>query len=320
MENRFNQFRNFILKIQQIFGNTLILKSIEHAFIKRSPAEFSPPIFVIGAPRTGSTLLYQLLIQRFHLAYMTNLQSFFYGSPAIVARLTQKLASSRSHYYPAESKYGYISGAFAPSEAGAAFRYWFGEDDISDPASATRKELARRTIACLSAAESATFLAKNLYNSMRLATISSVFPEAFFVWIKRGPLYAAQSLMMMRRRLYGSDHTWASVKPHTWDELVKYSPFEQVVRQIKDIDDYILHIFTRKEKIRYIQINYRELCLNPREILLSIVENYQDRTGFKLITKNSPDNLSLYPADDQKISDSDWRLLGDAVERVYKIV
>jgi LPS sulfotransferase NodH len=320
MENRFNHFRNLILKIQQIFGNTRILKSIEHAFIQRPPAEFAPPIFIIGAPRTGSTLLYQLLIQQFHLAYMTNLQSFFYRSPAIIAKLTQKLASSRSLNYPTESKYGYISGAFAPSEAGATFRYWFGEDDISDQASKTRKELARKTIACLSAAESTAFLAKNLYNSLRLATISSVFPEAFFIWIKRDPLYAAQSLMMMRRRLYESDDTWASVKPHTWNELAKHSPFEQVVRQIKDIDDYILHSFTRREKIRYIQITYRELCLKPRRTLVSIAERYQDHTGIKLIPENGPDNLSLNPEDNQKITDSDWQLLSDAVERVYKIV
>jgi LPS sulfotransferase NodH len=320
MENRFDHFRKFILKIQRVFGNTWILKSIEHAFIQSSPVEFSPPIFIIGAPRTGSTLLYQLLIQRFHLAYLTNLQSFFYGSPAIIAKLTQKLAKSRSLNYPAESKYGYISGAFAPSEAGATFRYWFGEDDVSEPASTTRKALARKTIACLSAVESTTFLAKNLYNSMRLATISSVFPEAFFVWIKRNPLYVGQSLIMMRRRLYGSDHTWASVKPHTWEELVKYSPFEQVVRQIKDIENYILHTFTHREKIRYIQINYDELCRKPREILVKIAESYQGHTGFRLIQKNSPDTLSLESEDNQRISDSDWQLLSDAIERVYKIV
>ena len=320
MENKFNQFRNFIIKIQKVFGNTRILKSIEHMLVQRAPTEFAPPIFIIGAPRTGSTLLYQLLIQRFHLAYMTNLQSFFYGSPAIIARLTKRLRSSRSENFPAESKFGYIRGAFAPSEAGATFRYLFGENDISDPPSATQKDLARKTLACLGTAESTAFVAKNLYNSMRLASICAVFPEAFFIWIIRDPLYAAQSLLMMRRRLYGSDHIWASVKPHTWGELVTYSPFEQVVRQIKDINDYILHILNCREKIRYVQITYRELCLQPRETLLSIAQSYQNSTGVELISKNGPDHLAFNPEDKQKISNSDWQLLNDVVERVYKIV
>ena len=320
MENRFNQFRNLILKFQHAFGNTRILKSLEHAFIRNAPAEFLPPIFIVGAPRTGSTLLYQLLIQRFHLAYMTNLQSFFYGSPAIIAKLTKRLTSSRSSNFPTKSKYGYISGAFAPSEAGATYRYWFGENDISDSPSESRKEAARKTIGCISASESTAFVAKNLYNSMRLATISSVFPEAFFIWITRDPLYTAQSLMMMRRRLYGSDYTWASVKPPTWKELVKYSPFEQVVHQIKDINDYILNILSLKERIRYIEINYRELCLKPHHTLMRIAESYQKTTGFNLILKNSPHTFLLNPEEDQKISDSDWQLLNNATERIYKVV
>jgi LPS sulfotransferase NodH len=320
MENRFHHFRKFILKIQRIFGNTQILKSIEHAYIQRAPAEFVPPIFIIGAPRTGSTLLYQLLIQRFHLAFFTNLQSFFYGSPAIIARLTQKLTKSRSLTYPVESKYGYISGALAPSEAGAIFRCWFGEDDITKSDFADRKALSRKTIACLSVIESTAFLAKNLYNSIRLATISSVFPEAFFIWIKRDPLYVGQSLLMMRRRLYGSDHIWASVKPYAWEKLVKYSPFEQVVRQIKGIEDYILQTLTLSGKIGYVQINYQRLCRNPREILDNIAESYRDRTGFELLQKNNLDTLSLVPEDKQRISDADWQLLSDAVERIYKVV
>ena len=43
------------------------------------------PMFVISLPRSGSTLLYQLLLQRFRLAYFSNLMAAFPDSPVTVA-------------------------------------------------------------------------------------------------------------------------------------------------------------------------------------------------------------------------------------------
>src|SRR5262245_7661616 len=43
------------------------------------------PLFVISLPRSGSTLLYQLLLQRFRLAYFSNLMAAFPLSPATIA-------------------------------------------------------------------------------------------------------------------------------------------------------------------------------------------------------------------------------------------
>ncbi|HLB84108.1 MAG TPA: hypothetical protein VJK00_05210, partial [Steroidobacteraceae bacterium] len=42
-------------------------------------------MFVISLPRSGSTLLYQLLLQRFRLAYFSNLMAAFPDSPVTVA-------------------------------------------------------------------------------------------------------------------------------------------------------------------------------------------------------------------------------------------
>jgi len=39
---------------------------------------FYPPIFIVGAPRSGSTLLYQLLAYYYNFSYFTNYSSLFY--------------------------------------------------------------------------------------------------------------------------------------------------------------------------------------------------------------------------------------------------
>jgi len=39
-----------------------------------------PPLFIIGPPRTGSTLLYQLVVQRFDVGYLANRHCRLYGA------------------------------------------------------------------------------------------------------------------------------------------------------------------------------------------------------------------------------------------------
>ena len=53
------------------------------------------PLFVISLPRSGSTLFYQLLLQRFRLAYFSNLMAAFPESPVTVARISQPVRRPR---------------------------------------------------------------------------------------------------------------------------------------------------------------------------------------------------------------------------------
>ncbi|MFQ5425907.1 MAG: hypothetical protein ACE5EV_02380, partial [Gaiellales bacterium] len=47
----------------------------------------SPAILIVGAPRCGSTLLYQLVARRFDVTYLSNLHCAFFGAPSIVERV-----------------------------------------------------------------------------------------------------------------------------------------------------------------------------------------------------------------------------------------
>jgi hypothetical protein len=46
-----------------------------------------PPVFIVGAPRSGSTLLYQLIVVRFDVGYLSNLHCRLYGAPSLVERM-----------------------------------------------------------------------------------------------------------------------------------------------------------------------------------------------------------------------------------------
>ena len=51
----------------------------------RESALLWPPVFILGAPRSGSTLLYQVLTEAFDFAYLTNLQGFLAGAACSLA-------------------------------------------------------------------------------------------------------------------------------------------------------------------------------------------------------------------------------------------
>ena len=54
----------------------------------RLTANVTPKVcFVLGPPRSGTTLLYELLLTRFRFAYFSNLAHRFYRTPVAASRL-----------------------------------------------------------------------------------------------------------------------------------------------------------------------------------------------------------------------------------------
>src|SRR5512134_1367961 len=80
------------------------LAAVERRLLMTPARLAHAPLFVISLPRSGSTLFHLLLVQRFRLAYFSNLMAAFPASPVTVARLTRPLggldppATLDSHY------------------------------------------------------------------------------------------------------------------------------------------------------------------------------------------------------------------------------
>lgn len=317
MENSINTFRKFALFSQQVLGSNKLFRTLECKLVEKSSTELIPPIFIIGAPRTGSTLLSQLLIEKFFFSYLTNIQSLFYGCPAAVFKMTRFFSNKIKPQSELKSNYGYVKGLLAPSEAGAVFKYWFGEKDFSLTIGKSQINFVRNSIKYMSHASSAPFLSKNLNNSMRLSTISTVFPEAFYIWIKRCPLYTGQSLLKMRYDLNGCYHKWASVRPKEYEELLSYSPYMQVVMQIKGIDGYIKQQLDKIKSSYVIKIYYDNLCINWQKELDIIAKKYQNTTGIELKEKRSRSSFKIENTDKKKLPDKEWEHLVLTVNSVY---
>jgi hypothetical protein len=300
----------------RVIGKDVILPALERYVTGRHAPdpEGVRPVFILGAPRTGSTLLYELLVTVYQAAFFSNLAAFFFRSPALITRLVGYLGLR--HRFSSRSTYGYVAGLCAPSEAKAVHDAWFG-----DPAGNREPEVdpavPRRTVRDMTACQGGPFVSKNLNNNLRLVQIAQVYPEAVFIHIKRAPIYTAQSILLARRRLLGDDAGWFSVQPPGYERIRHLPPYEQVVWQIRTIEEGIDNASARGVVKHVIETRYDDLTANWEKELGRIVaqcEKYGvffERSGF-------PGAIHLESRDKRSLTEPEWRDLGRVVKKDYR--
>ena len=240
----------------------LLLAGLEIAFSdKTSRPLLFPPIFLIGPPRCGSTLIYQCLLHRFEMAYISNLHQKYCGSPAIIERLCHYAEQQQTGTF--ESDYGRTPGWAGPSEG---WRFWYrffrrvpqfvGRAD-ADPRKMVR---LRGAVRSLGNAAKCPILFKNLPCALRLEPLGNALPEALYLVVCREKIPMARSILAGRMKANGTYDQWWSVEPPGLEELRKRPPPEQVVGQIEQI--YACIETGRKQigRDRFCNVSYGEFC------------------------------------------------------------
>ncbi len=213
------------------------------------------PIFIVGAPRSGSTFLYQSLVQSFGLGYISNLMALFPTYMSLASRFS--VASGGISKGIQNSRYGYVSGVGGPSEAGAVMRLWFENELMPE-----ERLSVRSTVARISENFRAPMVFKNLNNSLRVDNIASVFPEARFILLKRSPCFIAQSIYLARRRLGLNEDEWWSVAPEGYMSLRGKSLAQQVAWQAVSVEGIASRALSNASSF-HITISYEDLVLDP---------------------------------------------------------
>ncbi|MBO6668053.1 sulfotransferase [Parvibaculum sp.] len=225
------------------------------------------PVFIVGAPRSGTTLVFQLLVTTFDFGYLTNLHCRAFGCPALVSYIRNQ----RQRESDFTSRYGRTLGWHGPSECGEWWYRFFSRD----PVYATNKDVSarsgaafQRSLTLLAAAEGRPLIFKNLFASLRLEPIVREFPEAVFIHVRRGIRQNAQSILEGRKSSLGTYGAWWSVPPPGFEDLLQLSPVRQVIAQIEMIDRQIVEDAERLGiSSRLISVKYEDVCAAPRDIV-----------------------------------------------------
>ena len=294
--------------------DSFFLHAVEESLATKFSNEISigslPCVFILGAPRTGSTLFYQFLINHFEFYYPTNLlNESFAEVPVIGAFFEQKLGTAAEVGY--KSKFGKTEGPMGPSEGSKFFQRWYGGEHPSETHSSSLlpglSEKIQRTFAALYGLTGAPLLFKNAWNCFRIESIASLFPLASFIWIRRDIRQAARSDLEARGKHGGYD-VWNSATPKNYQEIKQRPYWEQVVEQQYEYGRRISSDFEMLSQKRIMTIWYEDICLNPINEL-SRLERFFSMAGVGAIKRGSNSDFSASVSERNLSKDHEGRLI-----------
>jgi Sulfotransferase family len=223
-------------------------------------------IFVVGAPRSGSTLLYQLLTDRFDVGYLANGHARSPGAPSLVERRRGLIRGRTGAIGDYESRFGGTAGDLGPSECGPFWYRFFPRRPHYVAADGFPTAEQRRLRAAVGAFVDACHrpvVYKNLYSTARMDALAATLPEALFIAIHRDLAANARSLLAGRPHAVGSYDAWWSVEPPEIERLRELPPQEQVVEQVRSLDALIDRIERAIGSERVLHLSYEKLCADP---------------------------------------------------------
>ena len=230
-----------------------------------------PIVYTVGAPRSGTTLLSQVICRYLPVGYITNLTARFWLRPSVGIGLARAvLGKNAREEITFRSTHGVSEGPAGPHEFGYFWRHWLALD--GQPTHHLSAEaLGRVDAAGLKGVLEAEILAsfgspvalKNIICGFHADFLTRLHPASVFVYIDRDLFATAASILASRRQRYGSYDAWWSLKPSTHP----FSPppadaVEEVVRQVRDCRREMQRELARPG-VKVIALSYEGLCADP---------------------------------------------------------
>jgi hypothetical protein len=276
-------------------------------------------VVISGAPRSGSTLLSQILAFTGNFNYITNFIAKFWEAP-YVGFLIEKEFHLREINFNKDfkSEYGATNNINDPHEFGYFWNKYIPYSKKSHVLSHNVlnahefSELKKELIA-LKSASTRPLLLKNLIFGINLRLVRNLFPHNVqIIVIKRDPIYNAQSIYNTRLNFSNCEDYFWSLKPSRSEEIENLPYYKQIPLQIKFIYEDI-YSQLNETKLDYIEVEYEELVTETPKTLNKIL-------GFCGINKkvNNISSLSnIKNSNNQKVSDDVFNKLKLGVSKYF---
>ena len=286
----------------------LLLAGAERKRYASAPVSHLPIVLVCGPPRSGTTLLVQLLIQQLPVAYFSNLVGVFPRAPLTA---TQRFGTAGAAWRGSlGSYYGRARTLAAPSDALGLWDRWFGDDRnlLRANLTALEQDAMRRFFGAREVDDPRPLVAKNNRLNGQAALVGEVLPTARFICLERDPVFLAQSLLLARRDIHGNDaHPYGL---HRSSEVTGMNPVESVCAQVLFHEQLAASQEAQLGAKRFWRVSYEQFCADPaalvqrvRHELLGLPEETMTLPPFTVSRRNRlPDGML------QQIEDTFGRL------------
>lgn len=300
------------------------LSPIENRIEERFTCPKTPPLFLVGNPRSGTSLFMQFLSLLGGFAVPSNLLSRFYYAPYLGAKIQELLTNPKYDYknemgitqekFDIKSDIGKSEGMLAPSEF---FHFWRRFLPRYDPEYLNKDDLKRvdiqglqKGIASIESVFKKPFAAKAIIIQYNLDILINGFPNCLFVFFRRQEKFVMQSIYQARKRFYGDIEFWWSVKPKEYEILKDMDVYHQIAGQVFFTENSIAQQLNRIHEKSKLIFWYEDFCLEPNAIADVIIKKYSE-LGYEL-ELNLPILKNLKPRNQIRIPVNEMELLENA--------
>ncbi len=253
--------------------------------------EIMKPVFIVGLPRSGTTLLYNLLCAHEQAAFVTNSMNSFPESLETIEWLRKKyqwnVRGERFLQDSIEVDFG------SPSEPLTLWGKWMGrnpsslyweEQSIIDLPTGRVEEIKTDVKKILRSfgGHGRRFVVKYPLLQTELKAVQELFPDAKFIHILRDPRMAANSLVKLYRL---SNEQLKKVKHPLFSEVVPYPRIKNLQTYVEEFGADSLkctaHVWKDAiELVRevsvdlsnYCEVRYEDILANPKEVMTKLFQ------------------------------------------------
>lgn len=229
-----------------------------------------PQVLVVGLPRSGTTLVSQILARQLDVSFIPNVSAMFPSAPIWATKRFcggfKRTPLSTSSFYGSTTGLGGINDGFH------IWNRWLGHDRYGIdrvPSEAGAAELVS-FFYCWNDAFRKPLLNKNNRNVDAMELLASLLPLSFFVVVQRDPILTVQSLLAARRFVQGSSASAWGLYSDRCDPGADAidGTCEQVAIGKKRIREQLENV----EPSRYLEIDYEQFCAAPTASIARIAD------------------------------------------------
>lgn len=278
--------------------------------------ELYPTIHILGAPRSGTTLVSQLLPSFLDIGHINNLIATFWKAPVYGIELSKKLIGTK-YKSSFHSDYGRTTGINEPHEFGYFWNHHLKYESLA------QKDIDHEEHIDW---DGLSFLVRNMLSSygrpivfksfllgFHARTFYQYLPKTCFIYIKRNLVDNVLSILDMRRKLNGDVSVWGSIKPLQYQMLKGLEVYEQVVGQVLCLEHEYLKQLKEIPESNKILFKYEDLCERPSEFL-NLVQT-------KFLKNSSPSafDLDAFPCRSRDVDEQVVERIGAARKKILSI-
>lgn len=252
-----------------------------------------PLIFVVGAPRSGTTLLSQLLAYCLDVGYVDNFTARFWLAPVHGLRLS-KLIVGGPQPGAFESEYARTSRPTDIHEFGYFWRHWLHKHTFDDVVAAAEREDEidwaglRLTLANMQHELGRPLVAKNMLGAYHMPRLRRELGKVVFVCIERDPLDACVSILDARRTYYSDPDTWWSYVPVEYPQLKDLDHWQQIAGQVHYLGAAYDRDLAAVGADAVVRVSYEELCSDPAGVLERVASTATSAYGGEIAVREQP--------------------------------